>query len=195
MFRNWDCDTGREPQWFAVHTRARHERRVQREIESRLGLTTFLPFLTETHQWSDRKKRVDVPVFSSYVFLRAVYSPELRNSLLRSQGILRFVGNGSQALPIPNIEIESIRKAISARMPVFHHPFVTHGQRVRIRGGALDSVEGIVVLNEGRKLIVSVDMISQSVAIQLEGCAYELESVGENQPPALLPAFAEAAWR
>lgn len=194
MLRDWECDTVREPQWFAVHTRAKHEKRVQRELESRIQLTTFLPLLTETHQWSDRKKRIEVPLFSSYLFIHAVYSPELRQSVLRSQGILRFVGIGGQGLPIPNVEVESVRQLISARMPICHYPFVKQGQRVRIRGGALDNVEGIVVMNEGRKLIVSVDMISRSVAIQLEGCAYELEPVGEKRIPVRTPAL-EPAWR
>ena len=192
MLRDWECDTVREPQWFAVHTRAKHERRVQRELESRIQLTTFLPLLTETHQWSDRRKLIEVPLFSSYLFIRAIYSPELRQSVLRSQSILGFVGIGGQGLPIPSVEIESVRQLISAMTPLCHYPFVKQGQRVRIRGGALDNVEGIVVMNEGRKLIVSVDMISRSVAIQLEGCAYELEPVEEKRLPARAAAFAAA---
>jgi transcription antitermination factor NusG len=195
VLKVWECDTVREPQWFAVHTRAKHERRVQRELESRIQLTTFLPVLAETHQWSDRKKRIEVPLFSSYLFIHAIYSPEFRQSVLRSQGILGFVGIGGQGLPIPSVEIESVRQLISAMLPVCPYPFVNQGQRVRIRGGALDNVEGIVVTNEGRKLVVSVDMISRSVAIQLEGCAYELEPVGERHFLPRPAALAEAAWR
>ena len=177
MFGQWEGDTVTGAEWYAVHTRARHEKRVQQELDSLADVTTFLPLLKETHQWSDRKKQVDIPLFSCYVFIRVVYSPEVRHAVLRHRGVVDFVGTGGHALPIPDTEIDSIRQLLASGMPLAPHPYLGEGQRVRIRGGALNNIEGVVITNESRKLIVSVDMISRSVAVRLEGCAYELEPV------------------
>ena len=62
--------TGVEPAcWYAVHTRARHEKRVAERLAEQ-GMTSFLPLVKETHRWSDRKKTVEIPLFSCYVFVR-----------------------------------------------------------------------------------------------------------------------------
>jgi transcription antitermination factor NusG len=164
-------------------------------LDSLANVTTFLPLLKETHQWSDRKKQVEVPLFSCYVFVRSVYSPEIRHAVLRYRGVVDFVGTGGQALPIPDSEIDSIRRLLASGMPLMPHPYLGEGQRVRIRGGALNNIEGVVITNESRKLIVSVDMISRSVAVRLEGCAYELEPVRRGACGARDTAYMERAWR
>jgi hypothetical protein len=98
-------------------------------------------------------------------------------------------------LPIPDAEIDSIRQLLASGMPLMPHPYLGEGQRVRIRGGALNNIEGVVVTNENRKLIVSVDMISRSVAVRLEGCAYELEPVRRSVCIPRDTAYMQRAWR
>ncbi len=195
MSREWEGETARGPEWYAVHTRARHEKRVQQELTSLSNVTSFLPVLKETHQWSDRKKQVEVPLFSCYLFIRAVYSPELRQAVLRNRGVVDLLGSSRRGLSIPEVEIESIKQLVASGMPLMPHPYLGEGQRVRIRGGALDNVEGIVVANEGRKLIVSIDMISRSVAVRLEGCAYELEPVRQAAFCRPNAAVVYGSWR
>jgi len=195
LFGQWEGDTVTEANWYAVHTRARHEKRVQHELDSLTDVTTFLPLLKETHQWSDRKKQVDVPLFSCYVFIRAAYSPEIRQAVLRYRGVVDFVGTGGHALPIADTEIESIRQLLASGMPLMPHPYLGQGERVRIRGGALNNIEGVVITNETRKLVVSVDMISRSVAVRLEGRAYELEPVRRGVCIPRDTANMQRAWR
>jgi transcription antitermination factor NusG len=158
-------------------------------------VTTFLPLLKETHQWSDRKKQIDVPLFSCYIFIRAAYSPEIRQAVLRYRGVVDFVGTGGHALPIPDTEIDSIRQLLASGMPLMPHPYLAQGQRVRIRGGALNDIEGVVITNESRKLIVSVDMISRSVAVRLEGYTYELEPIRWGVCIPRDAANMQRAWR
>jgi transcription antitermination factor NusG len=164
-------------------------------LDSLSNVTTFLPLLKETHQWSDRKKQVEVPLFSCYLFIRIAYSAEIRQAVLSNQGVVDFVGTGGRPLPIPESEIESVRQLVASGMPLTHHPYFAEGQRVRIRGGALDNVEGVVITNEGRKLIVSVDMISRSVSVRLEGCVYELEAVSSAFCVPREAAYMQRAWR
>ncbi len=78
-------------QWFAVQTRSRHEQVVAQEVHER-GLATFLPLIREARQWSDRRKVVESPLFSCYVFVKLVPRDDQRLRVLRVNGALRFVG-------------------------------------------------------------------------------------------------------
>jgi transcription antitermination factor NusG len=89
-------------------------------------------------------------------------------------GVFRFVGTGSVGTPIPDDQIEAVQAVVSQKLPWSIYPFLNIGQRVRIRGGSMDGVEGILVARDGdRKLVVSIDAIQRSMAVQIEG--YDLE--------------------
>jgi transcriptional antiterminator NusG len=161
--------------WYAVQTRARHERVVAHRL-CETGLTTFLPTFTEVHRWSDRRKTVEVPLFSCYVFVKLMPSNEERRRVLRVDSVLRFVGIRGLGTPIPNQQIDAVRALVEEQLPCCSHPFLKIGQRVRIRGGALDGVEGILLSRNGdRTLIISVDAIHRSLAVRVEG--YDVEPV------------------
>jgi len=180
-----------EKGWYAVHTRYRQEAGVQTQLE-RSGLHTFLPTMTEVHQWSDRKKRVQVPLFSCYVFVRGVYSAELHQSIARMTGVVGLLTAGGKGLVVPDLEIESIQRLLACNLPLSSYPFINVGHRVRIRGGALHDIEGIVVSNTGRKLIVSVETIQRSVAVHLEDASYGIELIParRRRPDSFVPAAA-----
>jgi len=161
--------------WYAVHTMARHEKRVAAQFEEK-HVCTFLPLLGQIHKWSDRRVKVEVPMFSCYAFVRIVHTVEERLKVLQTPGVLGFVGSERQGTPIPEEQIESLRIAISGSAPCFPHDFLRVGQRVRIRGGSLDRVEGILVRQGGdQSLVLSVELLQRSVAIRIEG--YDIESV------------------
>ena len=83
--------TQREPSWYAVHTIARHEKRVAAQFEEK-RVCTFLPLLHQVHNWSDRRRAVEIPLFSCYAFVRVVQTSEERLKVLRTPGVLGFVG-------------------------------------------------------------------------------------------------------
>jgi transcription antitermination factor NusG len=155
--------------WYAVHTRARHEKLVVERLRER-GLTAFLPLVKETHRWSDRKKTVELPLFSCYTFVRMAPGVEERLKVCQTHGVLQIVGPRGEATPIPDEQIEAVRILLSQELPWSEHPFLKIGQRVRIRGGAMDGVEGILLARNGdRTLVVSVDVIQRSLAVRIEG--------------------------
>ena len=121
--------------WYAVHTMARHEKRVAAQFEEK-RVCTFLPLLRQIHKWSDRRVKVEVPMFSCYAFVRIVHTAEERLKVLRTPGVLGFVGSERQGTPIPEEQIESLRTAINGNIPCFPHDFLSAGRRVRIRGGS-----------------------------------------------------------
>jgi transcription antitermination factor NusG len=164
-----------EGNWYAVQTRARHEKMVEQRLVER-GVTTFLPLVSEVHRWSDRKKTVQMPLFTNYLFAKLAPTNVDRLRVLRVDGVLNLVGARCEGTPIPEEQIVAVRTLVEERLPWFPHPFLKIGQRVRIRGGALDGLEGILVSrNGGRNLVISVDAIQRSLAVSVEG--YNVEAV------------------
>jgi transcription antitermination factor NusG len=152
--------------WYGLQTRPRHEKMVAQRLAEK-GVTTFLPLLTEEHRWSDRKKSVQVPLFSCYVE---------RLRVLRVDGVFGLVGAGGEGASIPDEQIEAVRNVVESKLQWSSHPFLKIGQRVRIRSGALNGVEGILTARNGdRTLVISVDAIQRSLAVRVEG--YDVEPI------------------
>jgi len=140
------------------------------------GITTFLPLGTEVRRWSDRRKSVEFPLFSCYSFVNLPWLPEFRGRVATTDGVLGFVGYCGGPVPIPNVEIESIRKLVVSMAPYTPYPFLKIGQRVRVRGGSLDGMEGILLARRGEKtLVISIEPIQRSLAINIDG--YSVEAV------------------
>ena len=164
-----------ELRWYALRTRSRHERVVIQQLTAQ-GFETFLPTVTEIHRWSDRKKKVELPLFSGYTFVRFLYTPTERVRVLQAHGAVGLVGVKGAGTPIPENQIDDIRKLLANNVPLSRHGFLRIGQRVRIRGGALDGVEGILIAENGdRSLVISVDPIQRALSIRVEG--YDVEPV------------------
>ena len=164
------------PNWYAVQTRARNEKIVSQQLQEQ-GLSTFLPLITEIRRWSDRKKKVELPLFSCYVFVKLIaHDHEARMRLYRTNGVFGIVSMRGEPIPIPEEQIETLRAVVTQQIPCTTHPFLKIGQRVRIRGGSLEGVEGVLLSRNGdRTLIISVDAIQRSLAVRVEG--YEVEAL------------------
>ncbi len=161
-------------QWYAIETRYRFERKVTAHLQ-RKGLETFLPLLAEIHRWSDRQRPVDIPLFSGYTFARFDLSSRLRLEILRTEGVLGLITFGGDAAPIPGKQIEDLQVLLANKVPCALHGFLKIGQAVRIRGGCLDGLEGILEQSGDKNLVISIECIQRSVAIKIEG--YELELI------------------
>ena len=134
--------------WYALLTRARHEKIVAHRLHQH-GVAAFLPLVTEVRHWRHRKKRVELPLFSCYVFAKLLPTNEGRLRALRIDGVFSLVGVRGTGTPIPDEQIEAVRRLVEGHLRWGSHPFLKIGQRVRIRSGALDGVEGILVSRSG----------------------------------------------
>ncbi|HTR65955.1 MAG TPA: UpxY family transcription antiterminator [Terriglobales bacterium] len=162
-----------EASWYAVHTRARHEKKIDANLQ-RGGIATFLPLVKEVRRWSDRRKSVELPLFPCYVFVHLPLTPALRLEVLRTPGVLAFVGRSSEAARISDQEIEQVRTLLAQKVPFGPSPFLKAGQRIRIRGGALDGMEGILSSQKGQAmLVISIEPIQRSIAVSISGYEFE----------------------
>jgi transcription antitermination factor NusG len=142
----------------------------------RQGIRTFLPLVNEIHQWSDRKKVVQLPLFSCYAFVNLPPVPEFQAKVMMTDGVLRFVGKRGEGTPIADTEIAGVRTLLSSTAKYVACPFLNIGQRVRVRGGSLDGIEGILIARNGsHTLVISVEPIQRSLAISIND--YKVEPI------------------
>lgn len=159
--------------WYAIQTLPRHEKKIAAELQQK-SIESFLPLLSEKHQWTDRRVSINTPLFPGYVFVRITQDQATRVAVLRTVGVRNFVGMRGMGDPIPDSQIDGVRAVVSKGVPFSASTFINVGQRVRVRGGSLEGVEGIVTsVNGDKSLVISVDLIQKSLAIRITGFAVE----------------------
>jgi transcription antitermination factor NusG len=159
--------------WFAIRTHPRHEKQVASQLTYK-SIDNYLPIVTRLHVWSDRRKKINLPLFPCYAFVHILPSAESRVFVLQVPGVIEFVGAGHQPVSIPPEQIEAIRTLIENKIALDPYPFLKVGQRVRIRGGALDGIEGILLRRNGmRRLVITVDSLERSLSVCVEGLDVE----------------------
>ena len=164
-----------ERHWYAVRTRSRHEKVVAKQFEG-LEIEYFLPLVTQMHKWSTGLRQVEVPLFPGYAFVRLVYSPDQRVRVLRTHGVVDFVGTLGRGTPIPDKQIEDVKMLLTNKVSFKNSAALRVGQKVRVRGGSIDGVEGILTARRGqRRLVIFIEPIQRSLSIDLEG--YDVEAV------------------
>jgi transcription antitermination factor NusG len=163
-------DLYEETRWYACYTRARAEKQVVKTLNQR-GFESYLPLIPRQRQWKDRKKVVPFPLFPSYVFGR--FTLRDVHSILTTPGVSTIVRTRGQPTPIPEEELENVRRfaeAIAATgIEPEARPLIQEGQRVRVTEGAFEGVEGIVIESRGRKrVLVGITAIGQGLEIDID---------------------------
>jgi len=160
--------------WFAVQTRYRFEKKAAAQFAGK-GLEVFLPLRKESRAWSDRRKMLTVPLFPGYAFVRSAKSVTMRLMVLQTAGVIGFVSFAGAAAVVPEKQIEDLRLLLAQDVPFSLYPFVRTGQRVRIRGGCLNGLEGLLTRREKGKIMISIESIQRSLAVEIQG--YEVEII------------------
>ena len=162
-----------EASWYAVSTRSRQEKVAASMLES-FGIENFLPLAMERRQWSDRKQAVNLPLFPGYLFVRIPMLRELQLRVLKVPGVVRFIGNHTGPQAIFDAEIEGVQTVLSHRIPCTPCLTPKVGDRVRISRGVLAGIEGTLVRSgSDTSLVISVEMIQQSIAIHVDASDVE----------------------
>ncbi|MGD0908252.1 MAG: UpxY family transcription antiterminator [Candidatus Acidiferrales bacterium] len=153
-------------QWHALYTRHQHEKTVAQSLSSK-GHDIFLPIYGTVHRWQDRTKQLLLPLFPSYVFIRGGMDRQLQ--ILSTPGLISIVGwmNGCPAI-IPQEQIDAVRLIVQGAHRFEPHPFLTCGDRIRVRNGPLRGVEGVLVRKKGlARLVVSMEMLGRAAAVEI----------------------------
>jgi len=185
------------PQWFALWTNSHCEQLVHDNLVAR-GFRAYLPII---HDWSRRagvRRLIPRPMFPGYLFVHEVLDKQTYVEILKTRGLVRILGERWDKLAsIDEREIESIRAFVNADVEVRPHPYLREGQRVRIVEGALAGAEGYFVRSRPNRglLVISIDLLQRSVAVEIEWSAVEPIVATPPVPPsgpAKILAFAGA---
>jgi len=153
-------------QWYALRTRSRHEKLVRDQLEKQ-GIEPLLPTVKRLSQWKDRKKEIEVPLFSGYCFVR--FSQQDRLPVQKVSGVVEVVGTGSRPEPIPEEEIEALKTLMTSVLPYDPHPYLHEGMMVEVVRGPLRGVQGILLRKEKRhRLVIGVRLIQQAAAVEID---------------------------
>lgn len=159
-------DATPQSRWYALRTKSRHEKQVRDQLE-RQGIEPLLPTVKRLSQWKDRKKEIEVPLFSGYCFVRL--SQQSRLPAQKVSGVVEVVGSGSRPEPIPDEEIEALRTLMTSVLPYDPHPYLHEGMAVEVVRGPLQGVHGILLRKEKRhRLVIGVRLIQQAAAVEID---------------------------
>lgn len=155
-----------EPLWYAIRTRSRHEKQVREQL-NRKGVEQLLPTVKRMSQWKDRRKEIEVPLFSGYCFARFSWSDRL--PVLQVPGVVNVVGGSGRAEAVPEEQIEAIKTLMTSTLPYDSFPYLHEGMEVEVVKGPLKGVRGILLRKEkAYRLVISVHLIRQSAAVQID---------------------------
>ena len=155
-----------DKQWIVVRSKPRSEKVAHNELVKK-NIESYLPLLKERRKWSDRKKWVEFPLFSSYLFARI----EIKDSIfvLQTQGVNTIVKFGKQIAIVQNSVIEAIRLAMEGGYQLEPVEYFVEGNQVEVIAGPMKGVKGIVAKLKGQnRLIIKIDAIQQALSIQIE---------------------------
>jgi len=139
--------------WYAIYTRPRHEKKVNAQLTEK-EIETFLPLISRKRQWKDRKKTVEMPLFSSYLFVDFEY--KYRFDVLETDGVVKIVNfNGSPAV-VPDWQIESLRQMLASPKTVQLENYIRPGEIVEVTEG------------HSNRLVLSIEGIMQSVSVEVD---------------------------
>jgi transcription antitermination factor NusG len=157
--------------WLAAYTRSRHEHHVADQLRVK-SLEFLLPTYEKLARWSDRIKRSQAPLFPGYVFVHI--SAGERVTVLQTLGVVNLVSSGGKAAVLHEEEVEQLRAFSLRSNDIEPHPYLRIGHRVRVKHGPFAGWEGTLVEKcNARRLIITVDEIMKSVAINLHGADVE----------------------
>ena len=158
--------------WHVLHTQYQHEKNVARALVGK-GFEVLLPLYTTVRRWKDRKKRLSLPLFPCYVFVQS--PPGRWLPILSTPGVHNVVSFGGTPSIVPYAEIEAVRRIAGGPLKAEPHPFLQCGDRVRLIEGPLEGLEGLLVRKKSIwKLLVSVEMLQRSVAVEVDSSMVEL---------------------
>lgn len=164
---------GSDRQWFATFTLPQNEKSVLKQLDIR-KVETFLPTYDTIRIWKNRqRKKVTLPLFPTYLFVR-IHRDE-RGKVLRCPGVLHIVGNTREPIPVADAEVELLRSSV-CQLKVEPFRELVVGERVRIRSGVMQGVEGTLVRKSNTfRFVLTIQMINQHAAIEVD--ARDMEPV------------------
>lgn len=152
--------------WYALYTKPRHEKKVEQQLLEK-EITAFLPMVKSLRQWKDRRKWVEMPLFTGYVFINI----NLKNKIeaLQTHGVVKMISFGGVPAAIPDWQIEQLKKVISQPETLRLEQYLKEGDTVEIIEGPLKGIKGYLREVRGEtRVAILIDGIYQSASFEVQ---------------------------
>ncbi|MFA9391543.1 MAG: UpxY family transcription antiterminator [Prolixibacteraceae bacterium] len=153
--------------WYAVYTHSRAEKKVQVELDYQ-GIENYLPLQKKLRQWSDRKKWVEMPLISGYIFVNIDLTQY--DKVLKTSNVVSYVRFEGKAAIIPKEQIELIQillKENSIEVEVNRESF-SEGDEIEVIAGPLTGLKGQLITIKGKKRVaVILNQLNLSLTVDL----------------------------
>lgn len=161
-------DTLLIPAWYAVHTRSRHEQVVHDQLTAK-GTEVFLPKMEVWSRRTDRRKRITIPMFPGYLFVRTTLHPEHHLGVLKTVGVVGMVSFHGRPAAVNPEEVSSLKIVVDTGAVIHPTEDFRKGDLVRITDGPFKGVIGrLTGRRSNRKLIVAVENINQAISVEID---------------------------
>lgn len=156
--------------WYAVYTKSRHEKASSKLLMQK-GFKVYLPEKHISRKWSDRTKKLDLPLFPGYTFVRAVITD--KENILATRGIVRIL-NMYPPSPVPDEQIITLRRFEGHEVTIDPFIALTEGNLVRVKRGPFKGSTGILVRKDRHhRLVVSLKVLMQSASVEIDALDVE----------------------
>ena len=167
------ADLASERRWYAVFTVPQNEKSAVRHLDLR-NVESFLPTYETVRVWKNRQRvKTILPLFPTYLFVHVDHRERVK--VLQTPGVLHIVGNGRKHIPLEDAEVEFLRSGFNGRKIEPYRELVV-GERVRIRSGVMQGIEGTLVRKcSSLRFVLTLNLINQHASVEID--AESLESV------------------
>jgi transcription antitermination factor NusG len=156
-------ETGRT--WHVAYTFPKSERKAYDSLQ-RIGVDSFVPMHYVLRKWSDRIKKLEMPLFPNYIFIYLVASE--RHDVLKTPEIVRYVCFDGKPAIVSDTLVDSLKKISTAELEVSDLRIGIGGVPVRIVEGPFAGSEGLLVKKNGRsRFVVRVKSLQSSVSLEI----------------------------
>ena len=152
--------------WFAIYVKSRSEKKVLKLLED-IGVESFLPLITRVKQWSDRKKKVEEPLFRSYLFVNIPLSDYY--TVLNVNGVVKFITFEKKPVPVPDNQIIALKEYLNdTELHSIDYEDFKEGELVRIKSGQMKDLIGrFIKINGKHRVIIDIEAVGQSIPINI----------------------------
>lgn len=151
--------------WFAVRVKLRWEKDALNSLRHK-GFEALLPLYVRESQWCDRRKKLELPLFPGYIFVR--FDPRRPLHVLTTPAVLSIVSFGRQLATVDSGELEAIQTVMRADVPREPWNYPNAGDVARITAGPLRGLTGVVASSDGKeRLILSVTLLQRALAVEI----------------------------
>jgi transcriptional antiterminator RfaH len=154
--------------WFAIYTKPRNEKKVADAL-TKIGIEAYCPMVTQIRTWSDRKKKVSVPLINSYVFV--CLEEKDRQKVFEVTGVVRYVFWLQKPAIIRDEEIKILKKSLVETFDSFELQAYRKGDKINISQGPFVGQNAVVQAVSNNSLVVVLENLGFKIILNRKDAA------------------------